>query len=129
MRILIWRIVFLALFALFLVSVVSALAAGLSVSTSNLGQESVPVIAEDIKPAACGDLYLSHIVRGSGTITGTPENDLIIAGATSDTIDGLGGDDCILGGGCDDVLAGSEGNDVCIGGAGNNSFVGCEVDL
>lgn len=129
MRIAILRIMFLGLFALLMVSVVSALAAGLNVPASNLGRQSVPVTAEDIKPAACGGIYLSNIVRGSGTFTGTAANDLIIGSAGTDTIDGAGGDDCILGSAGDDSLAGSEGNDVCIGSAGSDTFTDCEMEI
>ena len=122
------RLVFLGLLTLLIVSVVSAFAAGLSVPASNLGQQSVPVTAEDIKPAACGGIYLSNIVRGSGTFSGTAANDLIIGSAGTDTIDGAGGDDCILGSAGDDSLAGSDGNDVCIGSAGTDTFTDCEVE-
>jgi Ca2+-binding RTX toxin-like protein len=122
------RLFILGLLAVTIVSVISAFAAGISVPASNVGQQSVPVIAEDIKPAACGALYLTNIVRGSGTLTGTSANDLIIGGASADTIDGAGGDDCILGSGGDDALTGQEGNDVCLGGTGNDIFTDCEVE-
>ena len=118
----------LGLFALIVVSVVSAFAAGISVPASNVGQQSVSVTADDIKPAACGALYLTNIVSGSGTLTGTAANDLIIGSAGADTIDGAGGDDCILGSGGDDALTGQEGNDVCLGAAGNDTFTDCEVE-
>ena len=128
MKIPVLRLVLLGLLTLLIVSVVSAFAAGLSVPASNLGQQSVPVTAEDLKPAACGGIYLSNIVRGSGTFTGTAANDLIIGSAGTDTIDGAGGDDCILGSAGDDSLAGSDGNDVCIGSAGTDTFTDCEVE-
>jgi len=107
------------LLALIVVSVVSAFAAGISVPSSNVGQRSIPITAEDIKPPACNSLYLTNIVSGSGTLTGTSANDLIIGGTGADTIDGLGGDDCILGG---------SGDDVCLGGAGSDVFIDCEVE-
>jgi|SRR5215211_1775785 len=128
MKILPLRLFMLGLFALIVVSVVSAFAAGINVPASNVGQQSVSVTAEDIKPAACGALYLTNIVSGSGTLTGTAANDLIIGSAGADTIDGAGGDDCILGSGGDDALSGQEGNDVCLGGAGNDTFTDCEVE-
>jgi hypothetical protein len=116
------------LLALILVSITSAFAAGLSVPASNVGRESVPVTAEDIKPAACAALYLTNIVSGSGALTGTAGNDLIIGSAGADTIDGLGGDDCILGGIGDDVITGSDGIDICIGGPGTDTFTTCESE-
>ena len=128
MRIFSLRLVIVALFALIIFSVVSAIAAGVAVPASNIGQESIPVRAEDIKPDACGTLYLTNIVRGSGTLTGTSAADLIIGSAGVDIIDGAGGDDCILGSGGDDILAGGEGNDICVGGMGNDTFTDCEVE-
>jgi hypothetical protein len=128
MRISILRLVFLGLFALLIVSVVSAFAAGMSVPVSNVGQQSVPVTAEDVKPAACNALYLTTIISGSGTLTGTTGNDLIIGSAGADLIDGMEGNDCILGGGGDDSLIGNTGNDVCLGGTGNDSFTDCEAE-
>jgi hypothetical protein len=116
------------LLALILVSITSAFAAGLSVPASNVGQHSVPITAEDIKPAACAALYLTNIVSGSGALTGTAGNDLIIGSAGADTIDGLGGDDCILGGIGDDVITGSDGIDICIGGPGTDTFTTCESE-
>src|SRR5687767_8685281 len=128
MRIPVLRFVFLGLLALLIVSAVSAFAAGISVPASNVGQQSVPVTAEDIKPTACDGLYLTTIINGSGTLTGTAGNDLIIGSAGADLIDGLDGNDCILGGGGDDPLIGNTGNDVCLGGTGNDSFTDCEAE-
>jgi Ca2+-binding RTX toxin-like protein len=116
------------LLALILVSITSAFAAGLSIPSSNVGQQSILVTAEDIKPAACAGLYLTTIISGSGTLTGTTANDLIIGSAGADTIDGLGGDDCILGGNGDDFITGSDGMDICIGGPGTDTFTTCESE-
>jgi Ca2+-binding RTX toxin-like protein len=123
------RLVLLGLLLLIVVSVVSAFAAGLSVPASNAGQQAIPVTAEDIKPPACDALYLTNIVSGSGTLTGTTANDLIIGSAGPDTIDSLGGDDCILGGNGDDSITGSDGTDVCLGGSGADTFINCETEL
>jgi Ca2+-binding RTX toxin-like protein len=122
------RLLFLGSLLLIVVSVVSAFAAGLSVPASNVGMRSVSVIAEDIKPPACDALYLTNIVSGSGTLSGTTANDLIIGSAGTDTIDGLGGDDCILGGNGDDSIAGDDGTDVCLGGPGADIFITCESE-
>ncbi|HEX9388974.1 MAG TPA: hypothetical protein VF918_21805 [Anaerolineales bacterium] len=122
------RLVMLALLALIAVSVGSAFAAGINVPASNVGQQSVPVTAQDIKPAACEALYLTNIVSGSGTLTGTAANDLIIGSTGADTVDGLGGNDCILGGNGDDFITGSDGTDICIGGSGIDTFTTCESE-
>jgi Ca2+-binding RTX toxin-like protein len=112
--------------ALIVVSVASAFAAGLSVPASNVGQQSVSVTAEDIKPAACATLYLTNIVSGSGTLTGTSANDLIIGSSGADTIDGLGGNDCILSGSGEDFIDGGDGTDVCFASLGTDTFINCE---
>jgi hypothetical protein len=77
------RLVIVGSIALILVSVVSAFAAGLSVTSSNAGKESIPVSAEDVKPSACDSLYLTNLVSGSGTLIGTTANDLITAALQS----------------------------------------------
>lgn len=128
MRIPVLRLVFLGLLALLIVSAVSAFAAGISVPAANVDQQTAPVTAEDIKPAACGALILTNIISGAGTLTGTAGNDLIIGSAGADLIDGLGGSDCILGGGGLDTITGNEGNDVCLGGPETDMFLGCEVE-
>jgi RTX calcium-binding nonapeptide repeat (4 copies) len=122
------RLVMFGLLTLIVVSAASAFAAGISMPASNVGLESVPVTAEDIKPAACAGLYLTNIVSGSGALTGTPGNDLIIGGGGADTIDGLAGDDCILGGNGDDLITGGDGADICLGGPGTDIFTTCESE-
>lgn len=118
----------LGLTALIAVSIISAYAAGISVPPSNVGNESIIVEANDIKPAECSALYLTNIVSGFGMLTGTSGNDLIIGSSGADTIDGGGGDDCILGGSGDDVITGGDGTDVCLGGPGMDSFSECETE-
>lgn len=123
------RLMLAATGVLILASVFSALAAGLSMPASNVDRQARNVSANDVKPAACSGLYLSAIVTGTGTVTGTTGNDLIIGSSGADLIDGLGGNDCILGGGGDDSLAGSDGSDVCLGGPGNDLFTDCESEV
>lgn len=123
------RFLFLGLLGLILVSVVSAFAAGLSVPASNIGQQTIAITVQDIRPDACKGLYLTNVIRGSGTITGTSANDLIIGSAGPDMIDGLEGDDCILGGQGDDQITGGEGTDICLGGSGMNIFLTCETEI
>lgn len=120
---------FLGLVILIVGSVVSAFAAGISISNANAGQQSLPLAAEDIKPDACASVYLTSITRGHGILMGTTGNDLIIGSAAADVIDGLGGNDCILGGGGDDSLTGNDGNDICLGGVGTDTFTDCETEI
>jgi len=120
------QVVILGLAALAVVSVVTAFAAGITVSPANVGQESMTVTINDLKPSACAGLSLTQIVSGAGTLTGTSDNDLILGSSGTDVVDGLGGDDCILGGGGEDSLTGNDGSDVCLGGPGDDVFATCE---
>ena len=60
-------------------------------------------------------------ITGSGTINGTPGNDVICGGPNSDTIDGRGGNDVVLGGGGNDTLVGDAGRDTLNGGPGTDT--------
>jgi Ca2+-binding RTX toxin-like protein len=123
----VFQIFLFGLLLLIFVSAFTAFAANLTIPDTNIGKESITVTANDLKPEACSTLDLTNIVRGSGEIYGTDDNDLIIGGSGNDTIYGLGGDDCILGGSGDDSLDGGNGTDVCIGGSGENAYVNCET--
>ncbi|MFZ5910746.1 MAG: calcium-binding protein [Chloroflexota bacterium] len=120
------RFFIFGLAALVVISVVTAFAAGITVSPANVGQDSESVTVDDFKPSECAGLSLTHMVSGSGTLTGTSGNDLILGSSGADVIDGLGGDDCILGGGGDDALTGNDGTDICLGGPGDDVFTACE---
>jgi len=120
------KLVTFGLLALIVISVATAFAAGITVSPSNLDEDSISVTAEDLKPSACTGLSLIDVISGSGTLTGTEGNDLILGSSGVDTIDGLGGDDCIVGGGGDDTITGGDGSDICLGGPGTDTFITCE---
>lgn len=106
--------------SLILFSVVTAIAATNTVPETNLDHQSANIELNDIKPPACGGIFVTNLVTGGGTVTGTEGNDLILASSAADTIDGLGGDDCIVGGGD---------SDTCTGGAGSDVFVTCETEI
>jgi Ca2+-binding RTX toxin-like protein len=122
------KFVIFGLLALIVVSTAAAFAAGITVPDSNLDRKSLAVTAEDLKPSACNGIFLTQVISGSGTITGTSGNDLIIGGSGDDMIDGMGGDDCILSGSGDDSLTGNEGTDICLSGPGSDIFINCEVE-
>ncbi len=58
------------------------------------------------------------------TITGTPEDDILMGTSDDDVICGLGGDDIIYARGGNDVIFGGGGNDLIAGGAGNDTIYG-----
>lgn len=125
----VFQIILFGLLLLIFISSVTAFAANMTIAESNVGHNSIMVTANDLKPNACSSLNLTNIVSGSGVITGTDGNDLIIGGSSNDTVNGRGGDDCILGGIGDDTIDGGDGTDICIGGAGADSFSTCETEI
>ena len=110
------------------ISVIVGLTAANSVATSNAGDSSRAVTAEDLKPSPeCAGITLSSVVVASN---GTNGDDLLLGSAGVDNLDGKGGDDCILGGGGNDNLRGSGGTDVCVGGPGTDTFhPSCETQI
>ncbi len=61
---------------------------------------------------------------GTDNITGTANDDVIVARAGNDTVSGGAGDDLIMGGDGNDTLNGDAGDDQLYGGAGNDSLNG-----
>ena len=108
---------------------ISASAASMSTPASSAGTHNAPITADDLKPADCAGITLTHVLAGSGTITGVGSRSELITGSPAvDTIDGGLGDDCILGGGSDDGITGGGGTDVCIGGGdAGDTFATCET--
>jgi Ca2+-binding RTX toxin-like protein len=125
----VFRIVLIGLIVLLVASVASAFAAANTIAPSNIGMQSDQVRANDLKPDVCAALNLTNVVTGSGTISGTPANDLILGTSGVDIIAGLGGNDCILGGGGADSIDGNGSTDVCIGGGGDDTFQNCETTI
>lgn len=123
------QILAFGLITLILVSSVTAVAATNTVPATRVTDQIRSVGVNDLKPSACAALSLTNLVTGTGSLTGTAGNDLILASSSADTIDGLGGDDCILGGGGDDLITGGPGTDVCIGGPGTDIFATCETEI
>jgi len=122
------RLILYSIVALILVSAVTAIAATNTVPSTRIASQVNSIKVNDLKPAACASTNLTNLVSGSGTLTGTPGNDLILGSSGVDMIDGLGGNDCIVGGGGDDQINGGDGNDVCLSGTGNDIFISCEVE-
>ena len=117
-----------SLLALILATAVTAIAAANTIPSTRITNQSEYIGINDFKPYACGGTYLTNLVSGSGTLTGTEGNDLILGGSGVDVIDGLGGNDCIVGGAGDDSLTGNDGIDVCLSGSGSDSFTTCETE-
>jgi Ca2+-binding RTX toxin-like protein len=110
---------------LLLVSVLAASTASNTVPGTKIGQQFQAINANALKPAVCAALNLTTILSGTGNITGTAANELILGGPNNQTIKGDKGDDCILGGAGDDTIDGGGGTDICIGGPGTDTFKNC----
>ena len=123
---LLWRGILLFLGLFVAASTLTAIAATNTVPLTKADDETISFQINHLRPSACAGLTLSHLVTGTGFITGTEGNDLILSSSMLDTIDGLGGDDCIVTGGGDDILVGGGGSDICIGGDGSDTFLDCE---
>ncbi|MDR0777352.1 MAG: putative Ig domain-containing protein [Azonexus sp.] len=85
---------------------------------------------EAVAYAQTGDLFGTATFAnntptdGDDVLYGTPEGDLLDAGAGNDIVLGLAGNDTIFGGDGNDILDGGEGDDVLDGGAGNDTIYG-----
>ncbi|MDP1548272.1 MAG: hypothetical protein Q8L87_19840 [Anaerolineales bacterium] len=123
------RALIFGLVALVIMTSLTAVAATNTIPSTRIAAQSVSFNINHLKPSACSGISVTTLITGTGTITGTAGNDLILASASADTIDGLGGDDCILGGGGDDTINGGSGSDVCIGGGGTDLFTDCETEI
>ena len=116
-----FRLILLSLPAKIFISAIFAFTASNTVPESGMVDESHAITAEQLKPAACGDVPILEkiITTTDGIGTGTIGNDLVLGTAGNDALDGGGGDDCLVAGGGDE--------DVCTGGAGTDVFIGCET--
>jgi Ca2+-binding RTX toxin-like protein len=118
----------LALLAVIIVGVISAVAAGNSVPATRLGDSSRLITVNALKPSQCASINLEDIVTCSGFIClGSNDNDLILGSSGFQFILAGSGDDCIVGGSGGGFINGGGGHDVCIGGSGSYSFTNCEA--
>ena len=119
----------LLLAALIILSSLTAIAATNTIPSTQVEDSSITFQIAHLRPSACAGLSLANLITGSGTLTGTEGNDLILGSTGADVIDGLGGNDCILGGGGADTINGGDGNDTCLGGADTDAFTTCESEV
>jgi len=124
-----FRWLLFGVFAVIVMTSMMAIAAANTVPPSQVDDQSVSYNVNHLKPSACSGIAISNLITGSGTLTGTAGNDLIIASSGADVIDGMGGNDCILGGGGADTITGGDSSDVCLGGADADSFTTCESEV
>jgi Ca2+-binding RTX toxin-like protein len=98
-----------------------------TVAGGKVGQTSLPITADSLKPPDCSGITLTTLVIGT---TGTSGNDLLIGTSGIDAMSGGAGNDCILGGGGADTIDGGTGTDVCVGGPGLDVFLPtCETQV
>jgi Ca2+-binding RTX toxin-like protein len=110
-----------AILLLFLVSVMSALAASNTVANSRVDQDDTgPYGAQDFAPPECAGMGLADI----RTTQGNGQNNLILGTSGADFLYGGNGDDCILGGAGSDDLYGGDNDDVILGHDGDDNIDG-----
>ncbi len=119
-------ILIMGLLLVVLMASISAAAAANTVPASRLDSMSQGITLDDFIPTECTMTIENVIVSNAGTINGTNQNDLILAGTGNNNIRGRGGDDCILGGGGNDTINGGVGYNVCFGGPGTDNFTNCD---
>lgn len=96
-------------------------------NTDNDGDGNIDGADADCQPPPSGtDLCFGKVatITGSGVVTGTNGNDVIITGNGADTVDGRGGNDLICTHGGDDFVRGGTGNDQISAGNGNDNAGG-----
>ena len=71
---------------------------------------------------ADGSLFATNMGRTAGALSGTANNDQLIAGRGGDTLTGGGGDDMLTGGDGADSIDGGDGVDTINGGEGNDTI-------
>lgn len=120
------RVIFFSLMLLFVITAMTAIAATNTIPPTRADVNSISFQIGHLRPVECSGLSLSSLVSGSGVLTGTEGNDLILASSGADTINGMGGNDCIVSGGGDDIIDGGADADICVGGAGSDVFTNCE---
>jgi Ca2+-binding RTX toxin-like protein len=118
------RLTILGGLSILLAGTMAAYAAANTVPATRLGQQSIAITANALKPSACASLNLANIVTGSGTINGTNQNDLVLGSGGDDDMTGRGGTDCLMGGSGADTLTGSNGVDILLGGDGDDDLLG-----
>jgi Ca2+-binding RTX toxin-like protein len=120
------RLALLGAGALVVAGLAPALTASNPVPATNMGQSTLAVSPNTLKPIACAALALASITGANGTNA----NDLVLGTARGQVLHGHKGDDCVLGGGGNDDLRGDQDMDICIGGPGTDSFdASCETQI
>ncbi len=108
------------------------------VPQTSIGRFVGSVVVNDFRPPERAGLTLTNLVTGSGDLTGTNQNDLILGGTAGQTVSAKNGDDCILtgsggdlvkAGGGADVIVGESGADDLRGEGGNDTIYGRDGDL
>jgi Ca2+-binding RTX toxin-like protein len=121
---LIYRLGFLCLITLGLLSVISAFATSNIIYESGADDDSIGISPNELKPSQCSGLNLTNVVTGSGFIIGTNSNDLILGSASGDIIFARQGDDCVVSGAGNDIIRGNNDNDYLLAGSGDDNLRG-----
>ncbi len=123
------RLALIALWALILLSIVSASAARVDPPGAlTVDEITQPITPNDLAPPECAALDLDALyVIGQGS---QPAGNLLVIGGPGREVflAGAGTDNCVLMGGGNDVVFGSTGSDVILSGPGNDWLFGGDGD-
>ncbi len=98
----------------------------IEVPTTTADVQYLVVTPDSMKPDHCNSITVDKVMSGSGTYSGTSDNELILAQTPNDIVDGAGGNDCIVIGEGSGIVDGGGGTDICIGGP-SITFINCET--
>ena len=88
--------------------------AGADLDYETATSHDITVTVTDASGLSYSEVISIAVTNQSGTIVGTPGNDVLIGTSEEDVISGLAGDD---------TLYGAAGNDVLLGGDGNDTYI------
>ena len=110
-----------AIMLILVASIVSAIAASNTVTSSNLSDTSRGIGANDLKPSQCATLTLDTIYAcpAHGPCNGPTGNVLLLGPSGNKKINGNSGDDCIIAGSGSQTINGGGGTNICIGNSGD----------
>jgi Ca2+-binding RTX toxin-like protein len=96
-------------------STTQAFTAANVVPATNIGQIAQAITPANLEPSECrGSITVTSVVAGSGTVTATAANQLVLGSSGVDTLTDAIGPACMVGGAGSDSFSGKNISDLCI---------------
>lgn len=119
---------FTALLAFGSITVASIGTSSISVPESIVTDTTAPLVANELRPAACASLDLTEVRSADSGPIG-PANTLVLGGSASGLLVGGDGDDCLVGSDATEYFDGGLGHNICIAPNPAAVLVNCELGL